>query len=186
MLFLSCLSAMRVYLSKSPERWPPTGLMLQRRALRLASCRPLYHGDGFALDCTHRHSVCGCRDHAPATPDQPRNSRAFAGSCERDAAESGPETARFGSIARHWARSSLLPSLAVPIRFRFAALHSQMAVQPRRARIGRLYQDCRDGFFSSTRRLRPLLIISMIGAGSGGCHFVSLGSSCHTNGRCFM
>jgi hypothetical protein len=35
--------------------------------------------DEFAIDCTLRHSVCGCRDFAPANRDPARNSRAFAG-----------------------------------------------------------------------------------------------------------
>ncbi len=76
--------------------------------------------DGFARDWLHRQPVCGSRDFAPATRDHPRNSRAFAGSWERGTAESGPETARSRPIAGSWACSSLLPSLAVPIRLRFA------------------------------------------------------------------
>ncbi len=67
-----------------------------------------------------RQLVRGCRDFAPATRDHPRNSRAFAGSWERGTAESEPETASSGPIARSWSRLSLLPSLAVRIRFRFA------------------------------------------------------------------
>ena len=67
-----------------------------------------------------RHPVCRCRDFAPATRDHPRNSRAFAGSWERGTAESEPETASSGPIAGSWSRLSLLPSLAVRIRFRFA------------------------------------------------------------------
>jgi hypothetical protein len=76
--------------------------------------------DEFAMDCQHRHPVCGCRDFAPATRDHPRNSRAFAGSWERGTAESEPETASSGPIAGSGSRLSLLPSLAVRIRFRFA------------------------------------------------------------------
>ena len=67
-----------------------------------------------------RQVVCGCRDFAPASRDPPRNSRAFAGSWERGTSESEPETASSGPMAGSWPRSSLLPSLAVPIRFRFA------------------------------------------------------------------
>ncbi len=67
-----------------------------------------------------RQPVCGCRDFAPASRDHPRNSRAFAGSWERGTAESEPETASSGPIAGSRSRLSLLPSLAVRIRFRFA------------------------------------------------------------------
>jgi len=76
--------------------------------------------DGFAPDCPHRQLVRGCRDFAPATRDHPRNSRAFAGSWKRGTAESEPETASSGPIAGSWSRLSLLPILAVRIRFRFA------------------------------------------------------------------
>jgi hypothetical protein len=76
--------------------------------------------DGFAPDSPHRHLVCGCRDFAAATSDHPRNSRAFAGSWERGTAESEPETASSGPMAARGSRLSLLPSWAVPIRFRFA------------------------------------------------------------------
>ena len=44
----------------------------------------------------------------------------FRGSWETGTAESAPETASCGPKAGSWSRLSLLPSLAVPIRFRFA------------------------------------------------------------------
>jgi hypothetical protein len=76
--------------------------------------------DGFALACPHRQLVWGCRDPAPAPRDPPRKRRAFAGSWERGRAEAGPETASSGPMAGNWSRLSLLRSLAVPFRWRFA------------------------------------------------------------------
>jgi hypothetical protein len=57
--------------------------------------------DGFALECTHRQPVWGCRDSTPATRDHPRNSRALAESWEPGPAESEPETASSG-VCTHY------------------------------------------------------------------------------------
>jgi hypothetical protein len=94
----------------APGRFPVLSLQI----------RDFDRRDGFARDCTHRHSVRGCGDCAPGFCHRPRNTRAFAGSRERDAAESEPEMASSGPMATSWSRGSLLRDSAVPIPFGFA------------------------------------------------------------------
>ena len=76
--------------------------------------------DEFATDCTHRHSVCCCRDYPPSSKIRSGNSRDSAGFWRSGSRASEPETAGSGPRMRSSPRFSLLPSWAVRIRFPFA------------------------------------------------------------------
>ena len=67
-----------------------------------------------------RRSVCCSRDFPIVLRHRPKNSAIPRGLSRSSPRASGPETAGSGPIASSWSRLSLLPSLAVRFRFRFA------------------------------------------------------------------
>jgi hypothetical protein len=84
--------------------------------------------DGFAIDCTHRHSVCCCRDFPRALGHSLRNLRDSAGSWPLSFGVSEPETAGSAPKKRRHPRLSLLPSWAVRIRPRILGIEVQKAL----------------------------------------------------------
>ncbi len=76
--------------------------------------------DEFAIDCAHRHSVCGCGDFRRALPQSLRILRDSAGSWRLSQIGSEPETAASGRVPGGGPRSSLLAVRPVRFRSRFA------------------------------------------------------------------